>query len=82
VPGAKKAEEDATLYLIKDGTFFPLFCLTNPAPVIFMGAPILGLPIPCSVGAIHRASSFGRIKEQLMYQLILCGTGLPYSQTP
>jgi hypothetical protein len=34
VPGSlnKKAEEDATFYLInKNGTFFPLFCLTNPA---------------------------------------------------
>jgi hypothetical protein len=29
----KKAEEDATFYWIKDGTFFPLFCLTNPAQV-------------------------------------------------
>jgi hypothetical protein len=27
----KKAEEDATFCLIKDGTFFPLFCLTNAA---------------------------------------------------
>jgi hypothetical protein len=26
-------EEDATFCLIKDGTFFPLFCLTNPAQV-------------------------------------------------
>jgi hypothetical protein len=27
------AEEDSSFYLIKDGTFFPLFCLTNPAQV-------------------------------------------------
>jgi hypothetical protein len=34
VPGSldkKKAEEDATYYLIKDATLFPIFCLTNPA---------------------------------------------------
>jgi hypothetical protein len=31
----KKAEEDATFNLIKDGTFFPLFCLTNPPHVTF-----------------------------------------------
>jgi hypothetical protein len=34
--GQKKAEEDATFCLIKDGTFFPLFCLTNPAYVTDM----------------------------------------------
>jgi hypothetical protein len=27
----KKVEEDATFCLIKDGTFCPLFCLTNTA---------------------------------------------------
>jgi hypothetical protein len=27
----KKEEEDDTFCLIKDGTFFRLFCLTNPA---------------------------------------------------
>jgi hypothetical protein len=27
----KKAKEDATFYFIKDGTFFTLLCLMNPA---------------------------------------------------
>jgi hypothetical protein len=27
----QKVEDDAPFFLIKDGTFFPLFCLTNPA---------------------------------------------------
>jgi hypothetical protein len=30
VPGSLD-KKDATFYLIKDGTFFPLLCLTNPA---------------------------------------------------
>jgi hypothetical protein len=29
----KKVEEDATFLLIKDGSFFPLLCLTNSALV-------------------------------------------------
>jgi hypothetical protein len=37
----KKAEEDAAFYLIKDGSFFPLLCLTNPALVYQQEVTIL-----------------------------------------
>jgi hypothetical protein len=30
-----EAEEDETFCLKEDGTFFPLFCLTNPAQLFF-----------------------------------------------
>jgi hypothetical protein len=36
--GVEETEEDATFCLIKGGTFFPLFCLTNPAQLL--GEPI------------------------------------------
>jgi hypothetical protein len=50
---SKKAEEDATFYLIKDGTFLSLFCQTNPVlftrcdPMCVMSCMCFVLPVLC-----------------------------------